>query len=169
MLGFHGVFDPNISVLASKLLEEARLPSIGSDLRADLICQEIALLMLRRRVGEQLKSQSIKILSNRELQHVVSYLEDQIEDIAGMDLLAGLVDVDVFRFSRSFRATTDVSPHQFIIQRRIERVKDMLRNSNESLAEIAYATGFSNQTHMTSTFSKHVGFSPGKWRKIIRS
>lgn len=165
MLGFHGVFDPNISALAGQLLDEARSPTVGSDLRADLISQEIALLMLRRRVATRVKLPTPLALSNKQLAQVISYLEDQIEDIGGMDTLAALIDMDVFRFTRAFKETTGTSPHQFVIQRRLERVKELLCNTNDSLAEISYATGFANQAHMTSTFSKCMGISPGKWRK----
>jgi AraC family transcriptional regulator len=52
-----------------------------------------------------------------------------------------------------------------VIQRRLMRVKELLRTTDDRLAEITYATGFANQAHMTSTFTKHIGTSPGKWRK----
>ncbi|WP_299654956.1 AraC family transcriptional regulator [uncultured Tateyamaria sp.] len=168
-LGFQGVFDPQFKMLAAKLLEEARCPAVGSDLRADLIAQEIALLLLRRRDRARIKLPKVHTLSEGQLAQILSYLEEQIEDIGGMDTLAGLVNMDVFSFTKAFKATTGESPGQFLIQRRLSRVKELLRTTNDTLADITYATGFSNQPHMTSTFTKHVGVSPGKWRKAVRS
>ncbi|MEM8655019.1 MAG: AraC family transcriptional regulator [Pseudomonadota bacterium] len=168
-LSFQGVFEPELKRLATMLLEEARCPAIGTDLRADLISQDIALLLFRRRDAARIKLPATLQLSAAQLTRVMAYLEDQIEDIGGMDTLASLIDMDVYSFTKAFKATTGESPGQFLIQRRLARVKDLLRNSDDSLADITYATGFSNQPHMTATFTKHVGTSPGKWRKAVRA
>lgn len=164
-----GFFDPLLKRLGDLLLEEARRPALGSDLNADLIGQQIALQVLRVQNEKRLKELRERRLDMRELDKILSYLEDQIEDIGGMDTLAALIDMDVYSFTKAFKATTGESPGQFLIQRRLARVKDLLRTTNDSLADISYATGFSNQPHMTSTFSKHFGTSPGKWRKAVRS
>ncbi|WP_299611578.1 AraC family transcriptional regulator [uncultured Tateyamaria sp.] len=167
-LGFQAIFEPRLKALAETLLDEARRPAIGSDLTADLIAQQIAVLILRRQNTDRLVEQKDRRLSDAETARVIAYLDDQIEDIGGMDTLAALIDMDVFSFTKAFKATTGESPGQFLIQRRLARVKELLRTTNNSLADITYATGFSNQPHMTSTFTKHVGVSPGKWRKAVR-
>ncbi|WP_299611579.1 AraC family transcriptional regulator [uncultured Tateyamaria sp.] len=167
--GFHGVFDPHLKSRAEALLEEARNPAIGGDLNADLIAQQMAILILRRENTERLLVQKVRTLSDAETARVISYLEEQIEDVGGMDTLAALIDMDVYSFTNAFKATTGQSPGQFLIERRIARVKDLLINTQDTLADITYATGFSNQPHMTSTFTKHVGVSPGKWRKAVRA
>ncbi|MEM7641848.1 MAG: helix-turn-helix transcriptional regulator, partial [Pseudomonadota bacterium] len=64
---------------------------------------------------------------------------------------------------------TGLSPHQFLLRRRIARAKDMLRTSVMPLAEIAVATGFSSQSHMTDVFRQKVGTTPGKYRAEIKT
>ncbi len=168
-LGFQGIFDPHIKSLLLALLEEARRPGIGTDLTADLIAQQLAILILRRQNSKQLREPKCTTLSDVDLDRIVAYFEEQIEDIGGMDTVAGLVNMDVYSFTRSFKETTGQTPGQFLIQRRLMRVKDLLLGTKDTLADITYATGFSNQAHMTSTFSKHVGISPGRWRKAVKS
>lgn len=168
-LSFQGVFAPEIKRLATLLLDEARCPTIGTDLRADLISQDIALQLFRRRDAARIKLPALNVLSQGQLARVTAYLQEHMEEIGGMDTLAALIDMDVYSFTKAFKATTGETPGQFLIQRRLERVKDLLSNTSDSLADITYATGFSNQPHMTSTFSKHVGTSPGKWRKAVQS
>ncbi|MEM8655018.1 MAG: AraC family transcriptional regulator [Pseudomonadota bacterium] len=167
--GFHGVFEPRLKALATFLLEEARRPGLGSDLNADLIAQQMAVLILRQQNSNKWKGMVERVLSDAEMDRVIAYFEDQIEDIGGMDTVAALINMDVYSFTKAFKATTGETPGQFLIQRRLARVKDLLRNSDDSLADITYATGFSNQPHMTATFTKHVGTSPGKWRKAVRA
>ncbi|WP_299654954.1 AraC family transcriptional regulator [uncultured Tateyamaria sp.] len=166
--GFHGRFDPWLKTLVEALLEEARRPNIGTDLQADLLTQQMAVAVLRSQNAEQVKDVKVRTLADRDMARVVAYLEEQMEDIGGMDTVAGLIGMDVYSFTHAFKATTGQSPAQFLIERRIARVKQMLLGTAESLADITYATGFSNQPHMTSTFTKHVGVSPGKWRKAIQ-
>ena len=168
-LAFYGIFDPAMKANAEAILEEARNPQIGTDLNVDLLAQQLALLVLRRQNGPRLLTPTTRPLSPDEIARVISYFEDQIEDIGGMDTVAGLVNMDVYSFTRAFKETTGQTPGQFLIQRRLMRVKDLLLGTKDTLADITYATGFSNQAHMTSTFSKHVGISPGRWRKAVRT
>jgi transcriptional regulator GlxA family with amidase domain len=68
-------------------------------------------------------------------------------------------------FIRAFRETTDRTPHQWLLEHRIDRARDLLKHSDLSLSEIAVACGFSDQSHFTRTFSQMVGTPPGTWRR----
>jgi AraC family transcriptional regulator len=72
------------------------------------------------------------------------------------------------QFARAFRQSTGCPPHRWLLQRRIKRAQDLLLTSNKTLAEIARACGFSDQSHLTRAFGKTVGTSPGLWRRIKR-
>lgn len=68
-------------------------------------------------------------------------------------------------FIRAFRETTHRTPHQWLLERRIDRARDLLKHSDYSLSEIAIACGFSDQSHLTRIFSQWVGVPPGAWRR----
>ncbi|MEM7527000.1 MAG: AraC family transcriptional regulator [Pseudomonadota bacterium] len=104
-------------------------------------------------------------LSPAEIERLVDFVEAEMENNFDLSDMAALLDREPFGFIRSFKAATGESPHQFVIQRRVAKVKELLQHTKDSLADIAYAAGFANQSHMTSTFSKQVGMPPGKWRK----
>ncbi|WP_299608634.1 AraC family transcriptional regulator [uncultured Tateyamaria sp.] len=108
-------------------------------------------------------------LTQAELKVLIDFIETEMENNFDLSDMAALLDRDAFGFSRAFKAATGESPHQFLIQRRLMRVKQMLAQSNAPLAEIAYATGFSNQSHMTAAFSKAIGVPPGAFRKALRA
>jgi AraC family transcriptional regulator len=72
-------------------------------------------------------------------------------------------------FARAFKQCTGVSPHRWLLGRRVELAKDLLVKSNASLAEIALACGFADQSHFTRVFSGEVGTSPGAWRRMRKS
>jgi AraC family transcriptional regulator len=70
-------------------------------------------------------------------------------------------------FSRAFRETTGLPPHKWLLARRVEEAKRVLRNRRLPLAEVALACGFGDQSHLTRIFSRAVGISPGAWRRSI--
>jgi AraC-like DNA-binding protein len=70
-------------------------------------------------------------------------------------------------FSRAFHRSTGLAPHAWLLQARVEAAKDMLRTRQRSLAEIARACGFSDQSHFARVFMRRVGLSPGAWRKVV--
>jgi AraC family transcriptional regulator len=58
-----------------------------------------------------------------------------------------------------------VSPHQYILARRIERAKSMLRDPRHSIVDVALACGFSSQAHLSAMFKRSTGVTPGTYRK----
>ena len=68
-------------------------------------------------------------------------------------------------FTRAFRQSLGMAPHQWLLSIRVERAKEQLLNSDAPLADIAIDCGFADQSHFTRVFTKHVGSSPGEWRR----
>ena len=69
-------------------------------------------------------------------------------------------------FSRAFRLTVGLPPHQWLLHRRIENAMRLLRNRQFSLPEVALTCGFSDQSHFTRVFTRLSGTSPGAWRRL---
>ena len=94
-----------------------------------------------------------------------AHLDKEI-DIAQLAHECGL---STSRFARAFKESTGCPPHRWLLQRRIERARDLLLNSDKTLVEIAKACGFSDQSHLTRAFGQIVGTSPGLWRRARRA
>ena len=91
-------------------------------------------------------------------------------DLTGATPLQEIADVcglSVSHFSRTFRRSTGLSPHAWLLQMRVEAAKAMLRRRDDSLSMIALACGFADQSHFTRVFTRRVGVSPGVWRKYL--
>jgi AraC family transcriptional regulator len=87
-------------------------------------------------------------------------------DISVM-LLARACGLSTKHFSRAFRQSTGLAPHQWLLQRRIDKAKQLLRGS-PALVDVALACGFADQSHFTRVFTRTVGLSPGQWRRAHR-
>jgi AraC family transcriptional regulator len=77
--------------------------------------------------------------------------------------------LSVSHFTRSFKASFGVSAHAWLIQRRIDRAKELLTSTGFSLIEVALQSGFSDQAAFTRTFHQIVGTTPGRWRREHRA
>jgi AraC family transcriptional regulator len=75
--------------------------------------------------------------------------------------------LSVSHFSRAFRRTVGVAPHNWLLTRRIEVAKEKLRDGELSLSDVALACGFADQSHLTRVFTGMVGVSPGAWRRAL--
>lgn len=79
--------------------------------------------------------------------------------------LADSCDLSVSYFTRAFRESLGVPPHQWLMNERLKRAADLLRNSGMSLKEIALSCGFSDQSHFTRAFKDKTGATPAHWRR----
>ncbi|WP_282129592.1 AraC family transcriptional regulator [Roseobacter litoralis] len=174
-LGTTGAFEPRfgwIRPAVQALVEEQHRvlhrDTTGSRVLAEAVALRLAYELLSV-FNAQKPAGAPLPLSQAEITRLTGFIDAEMEQDFDLTDLARQLDRDPFGFWRSFKAATGESPHQYVIQRRIARVKHLLRTTADSLADISYATGFASQPHMTATFTKHVGTSPGKGRKAART
>ena len=82
-----------------------------------------------------------------------------------MQQIAAEFDLSVSYFSRAFRTSTGLPPHQWLLRQRVNAAKQLMTVRDLPLSEIAISAGFANQAHFTRVFSALAGVSPGAWRR----
>lgn len=95
-------------------------------------------------------------------------LESDLRGKLSLEKIAAEFDLSVSHFSRAFRVSTGLPPHQWLLRQRVDTAKQLMTVRDLSLAEIAISAGFANQSHFTRVFSSVVGISPGMWRRESR-
>ena len=105
-----------------------------------------------------------QLLDAPQIARVVSYIEDHIAQALGLLELSEVAGLSRVQFVRQFKQATGQPAHAYILQRRIERAKALLKNSDSTIVGVALDLGFYNQDHFTRVFSKFVGMTPGRWR-----
>ena len=103
-------------------------------------------------------------LSRERLMRVRDYIETHLDDRLSLTDLAGVACLSPYHFSRSFKLALGVGLHSYIMHRRLERAKTLMRRTNQTLALIAQQTGFSDQSHLTFVFRRETGMTPGRYR-----
>jgi AraC-like DNA-binding protein len=102
------------------------------------------------------------------MSRVRGYIEAHLSDSIELMQLSAIAGLSVFHFARQFKQSAGVSPHYYLVGRRIERAKELLAETDLSLSEIAFATGFSDQSHLTRHFRQMIGVAPGQFRRSLR-
>ena len=93
--------------------------------------------------------------------YIAAHLDQKITN----DALAQIAVLSTAHFYTVFKQTEGMSPHRYVLQCRVRRTQQLLTSTEMSLAEIADAVGFSNQSHCIQSFRKIVGVTPGDYRR----
>jgi len=83
--------------------------------------------------------------------------------------LAALLGLSTTHFARAFKHTFGVSPHAYLVRRRIENAQELMLTTNEPLSSIALSCGMCDQAHLTRCFKRIVGQTPYAWRRTRKS
>ncbi|MCC8943582.1 helix-turn-helix transcriptional regulator [Bradyrhizobium sp. Arg62] len=106
-------------------------------------------------------------LPPRVLRRIREHIDANIDQRISVEALARLANLSVCYFVRAFKQSAGLTPHDYLIRRRVERTMEMLSRTNLSLSEIALAAGFADQSHCARRFRQHVGMSPRDYRWLI--
>jgi AraC family transcriptional regulator len=109
-----------------------------------------------------------KRLSDRRLRQVLEYIEVNLAENISLDDLASVVGLSVSHFNALFREAAGLSPHQYLIRRRVERAKNLLGQGDLSISQIANETGFAHQSHLARHMQRVLGVSPKVLREMLR-
>jgi AraC family transcriptional regulator len=146
--------------------------AMGSALRAmgslygDLLsmCLSIALIKKYARISSVLVHLRGG-LSRPRLKQVRDYIDENLYRDLRLKDLAALTGLSIFHLSRSFRESSGVTPHQYIVQRRVDRAKSLLLKPEWTIEQVASASGFSGGSQFSRVFRQTTGATPRTWRR----
>jgi AraC family transcriptional regulator len=157
--------DPLLGQIVTRLAQEndgGFADRILTESLGTALCIRIA----QRFVGH-LPLPTSKGLSPERLQRVRDYIEAHFDEDLSLTILADIACLSPYHFSRSFRQATGVGLHHYVMQRRVERAKTLMRRTNQPLALIAQEAGFADQSHLNSAFRREMGLTPGQFRAAL--
>ena len=115
--------------------------------------------------GTQRESEYRGGLSDRKILQVSEYIHAHLDRTIKISDLAEVAGMSQFHFSRLFKQSMGIPPHQYLLQQRVEKAKQLLTGTKETVAEIALQCGFSSQSQLTQHFRGATGMTPSLYRK----
>ena len=158
--------DALIQGIFCALRDEIKAEKIGGNLLIDSLKTTLAIHLLRNYCTTQSKlSSDTNRLSKLVWQQVREYINEHLHQEIKLIELAAIAQMSPYHFLRLFKQSMGVTPHQYILQCRIEKAKNLLQHSELSIAEVAASVGFCDQSHFTRYFKRIVGVTPKQLRQ----
>jgi AraC family transcriptional regulator len=167
-----GFSDGLLEQLVLALLDTARREATGptDGIYADHLVQMITMHLLRYHSTRAVSApgpETVADASRARLTHVRDLIESALGEDLALERLASEAGIAPHAFAVAFTKAFGTPPYRYVIQRRVERAKSLLRHTDLPVARIAYETGFASQSHLASTFKRTVGLTPGDYRRSM--
>jgi AraC family transcriptional regulator len=167
-----GFQDPLLKQIGLAIWQELEQDTPGGKLYVQTAAQMLAVHLLRHYTGSAKDTRAIgeieestQRLTRHQIKQVKDFMLAHLSQDLSLDVLAQQIGFSAYHFARLFRQTTGESPHQFVLRLRSERAQRLLKETNESLAQIALQCGFANQSHLTLVFKRQFGVTPRTYRQ----
>ncbi|BAY87564.1 AraC family transcriptional regulator [Calothrix parasitica NIES-267] len=167
---YHG---SNLEIIENWTVEDALIRQLGLTLRSELqggnydklylesLINFLSVHLIKNYSTQQKPLKQLKSgLTKHKLKQIVDYINNNLHQDLSLKELARLVQISPYHFTRQFKQSTALPPHQYIIRTRIERAKQLLKQGNLTIAQVAYIVGFSHQSHLNRHFKRLVGVTP---------
>ncbi|MCV7066952.1 helix-turn-helix transcriptional regulator [Mycolicibacterium farcinogenes] len=158
--------DPLIHQMVERIHDVADRDDALARLLTDSVSEAMRLLITDMYTVDppRLTDRRPQTLDSATRSMIIAYLEDSLDSEITLESLAQQANMPVSVFISAFRAAFHTTPYQYLLDRRIERAKSLLRRTSRTITEISAMVGFSTPNHFATAFRRRVGVSPRVYR-----
>jgi AraC family transcriptional regulator len=161
--------DEALAALMRGILAEVAAGSPNGPLFAESLCLGLVLHLQRRRSRRDPRRRERGKLTVSEVQRLEELVRTNLSSEICLGALAAATGFSTAQFVRLFKNTVGCTPYQYVMRARLERAKGLVAGTQSPLVEVAHATGFANQSHMTAAFVRAFGTPPAQMRREASS
>ena len=163
-----GTFDPVVHHLGQTLLSSLERPHHAPKIFLDYVLQAMNCHFVCSYGGVKTSAPPFRGgLSSRQMRRATELLEAHLEGDITLQKVAEACELSVSHFARAFKTTFRRPPYRWLIERRVDRARDLMTNTRLPLVDIAARCGFADQSALNRSFKRIHGVTPGIWRRRI--
>ncbi|MDZ4879034.1 MAG: HTH-type transcriptional activator RhaR [Chroococcidiopsis cubana SAG 39.79] len=167
LMNCFGKQDSQLHHIAMLLLAELQSDGIMGRLYVESLTQVLVIHLLRHySTFMQPIAFEDRSLTRTRLQQAIEYIHTHLDRDLSLVEIAQVINISPTYFASLFKRATGISPHQYVVQQRVERAKLLLSKTDLAIADIALQVGFSNQSHLTRHFKRLTGVTPKQVRPL---
>lgn len=152
----------------NNLMRIAMEENRNKDIMADLALKELLIRLMQTQASTLIESDYYKLKTTSRLGFIIDYIKNNLHQKLSIDHLAKLAFVSKSNFFKLFKYELGTSPNEYILIQRIKRAKELLKE-DQSIKEVAFATGFSDTNHFIKTFKTFEGMTPKNYQRNLFS
>jgi AraC family transcriptional regulator len=157
--------DPQIEAIGIMLLAELKQENLGGRLYIESLANVLAVHLLRQYAAPKPRFTVYEGgLPERQLLQVLEYINEHLNQDIKLADLAQLLGMSQFHFSHLFKQSIGMAPYQYLLQQRVERAKQLLKQTDRSIMDIAFLCGFNSHSHLSKQFRQLTGMTPIAYR-----
>ncbi|MBW4618608.1 MAG: helix-turn-helix domain-containing protein [Cyanosarcina radialis HA8281-LM2] len=157
--------DSQIEAIGMMLLSELKRENLGGRLYVESLANVLAVHLLRQYAAAKPRLTVYEGgLPERQLLQVLEYINEHLNQDIKLADLAHLLSLSQFHFSHLFKQSIGTAPYQYLLQQRVERAKQLLKQTNRSIVDIAFLCGFNSHSHLSKQFRQFTGMTPKAYR-----
>ncbi len=158
--------DEAVKYIGLAMLTEMEAGGASGRVYGDSLATALATHLLRNHgTSPQAVSDQRGGLPRSTLRRVIDFVNDNLSMDLGLSEIAGVANLSRYHFSRQFKRSTGLSPHQYVIGRRVKRARELLSSTDLSVGDVASAVGFTHQSHLAHHVRRHFGVPPSSLRR----
>jgi AraC family transcriptional regulator len=166
ILSIAGEEYPKLVALGKQLLAGLEPEGMAGRMNVEALTIHLAIHLLRHYCTASASlTKSPPKLPPRKLQRALEYIDANLREDISLAGVAQALAMSPWHFAHAFRQTTGLSPHRFVLARRIERAKSLLRETDLPITEIAHRIGCASHSHFSVLFRRTTGQTPRDYRK----
>jgi AraC family transcriptional regulator len=157
--------DPKIEFFARAFYEEMHNDGLGGQLYGESLANLFLIHLLRHYCAFEPKLKQYQGgLPKYKLQQTIDYIQANLDRKLSLEAIAQNLNMSVYHFCDLFKQSVGISPYKYVLQQRVERAKQLLKDEESAIVDIAIECGFANQTHLNKHFRSFTGVTPNTYR-----
>lgn len=158
--------DDAVKHIGLAMLAEMESGGAGGRVYGDALATALATHLLRNHnAWPQVAADRKGGLPKGALRRVRDFVDDNLATDIGLSEMAGVANLSRYHFSRQFKRSTGLPPHRYVIQRRVNRARELLSGTDLSVGDVASAVGFTHQSHLAHHVRRRFGVPPTALRR----
>lgn len=164
---FDGFFRLLLAEVDACTRDDSVAASAFLDDTAALVLRRVARLLARAGTAPERAGRRSRVSPLRPfiLRRVEGFVNANLQLPLSVERLAGIASMSAGHFVRAFHVATGATPHQYVLERRLDRACTLLRDTSERVGAIAQRCGFAGAAHFSAIFHQHRGVAPSQYRR----
>lgn len=158
-------YDRKIEQIALSLFSELHGDRLGEQLYLESLANILAIHLLRHYCAFKPVFREYAGLAPYKLRQILDYIDAYLDTNLSLEVMANLVGISRCYFADQFKQSMGISPHRYVNQQRVEKAKQLLRQRQLPIAQLAIECGFASQSHLNKVFRKLTGVTPKAYRE----